>query len=112
MGLLSELSSTTLYLQAIFLIVFGQITRLIRRWYRLRHIPGPTGAGWSSWWQLRGALSGRYHEHLKDAADQFGTFSQRILLNGITYTSKALWFASAPTSFSPQTLSCFVACPP
>jgi hypothetical protein len=74
MGLLSEQSSTTLYLQAILLIVFGQVTRLIRRWYRLRHIPGPTGAGWSSWWQLRGALSGRYHEHLKGAAEQFGTF--------------------------------------
>ncbi|KAI6769571.1 hypothetical protein HG530_004200 [Fusarium avenaceum] len=72
MGLLSEQSSATLYLQAILLIVFGQITLLIRRWYRLRHIPGPTGAGWSSWWQLRGALSGRYHEHLKDAADKFG----------------------------------------
>ncbi|KAM0292219.1 hypothetical protein ACHAO9_003192 [Fusarium lateritium] len=72
MGLLSEQSSATLYLQAIFLIIFGQIARLIRRSYRLRHIPGPARAGWSSWWQLRGALSGRYHEHLKNAADQFG----------------------------------------
>ncbi|SPJ72333.1 related to pisatin demethylase (cytochrome P450) [Fusarium torulosum] len=72
MGLLSEQSSTTLYLQAIFLIVFGQVALLVRRWNRLRHIPGPTGGGWSSWWQLRGALSGRYHEHLKNAADQFG----------------------------------------
>jgi hypothetical protein len=72
MGLLSEQSPTALYLQGIFLLVFVQIVRLIRRWYRLRHIPGPTGAGWSSWWQLRGALSGRYHEDLKNVADQFG----------------------------------------
>ncbi|KAH7256395.1 cytochrome P450 [Fusarium tricinctum] len=72
MGLLSEQSSTTLYLQAILLTIFGQVARLIQRWYRLHHIPGPTGAGWSSWSQLRGALSGRYHEHLKGAAEQFG----------------------------------------
>ncbi|KAH7196656.1 cytochrome P450 [Fusarium flagelliforme] len=57
----------------VFAILFAiHAIRLVQRWNRLRHIPGPNGVGWSSWWQLRGALSGRYHEHLKNASDQFG----------------------------------------
>ena len=59
-------------LQAIVVLFVVQAIRLVQRWHRLRHIPGPKGTGWTSWWQLRGALSGRYHEHLKNASDQFG----------------------------------------
>src|SRR6478735_3128741 len=53
-------------------VVAGLGFRQIRRWYRLRHIPGPSGAGWSVWWQLSGALSGRYHERLGEAAREYG----------------------------------------
>jgi hypothetical protein len=59
-------------LQVIAILFAIHAIRLVQRWNRLRHIPGPDGVGWSSWWQLRGALSGRYHEHLKNASDQFG----------------------------------------
>ncbi|KAF4343210.1 pisatin demethylase (cytochrome P450) [Fusarium beomiforme] len=72
MGFLIDQSLTKIFSQAIALLLLAQVIRLVRRWSRLRHIPGPTGAGWSSCWQCRGALSGRYHEHLKNAADQFG----------------------------------------
>ncbi|KAI8688953.1 hypothetical protein NCS55_00150600 [Fusarium keratoplasticum] len=72
MGLLADLSLTRLCLVAASVVIAGLGTRQFRRWHRLRHIPGPRGAGWSTWWQLSGALSGRYHEHLKQAADQFG----------------------------------------
>ena len=72
MGLLSGQTLTQVCLQVIAILLITQIVRLIQRWYRLRHIPGPKGAAWSTWWQLRGALSGRYHERPKNAADQFG----------------------------------------
>ncbi|KAJ3514671.1 hypothetical protein NM208_g15042 [Fusarium decemcellulare] len=72
MGLLAGLTWARLYLGAFVFLITAIVARQVRRWYRLRHIPGPRGAGWSTWWQLNGALSGRYHEHLKDAADQFG----------------------------------------
>ncbi|UKZ75590.1 hypothetical protein TrVFT333_003278 [Trichoderma virens FT-333] len=54
----------------IFLVAF--VARRIYRWQRLRHIPGPTSAAWTIWWQLSSALSGRYHERLKEAADTYG----------------------------------------
>ncbi|EHK25117.1 uncharacterized protein TRIVIDRAFT_32994 [Trichoderma virens Gv29-8] len=54
----------------IFLVAF--VAHRIYRWQRLRHIPGPTSAAWTIWWQLSSALSGRYHERLKEAADTYG----------------------------------------
>jgi hypothetical protein len=43
-----------------------------RSWYRLRHVPGPFLASVSSAWMVKKALSGRFHEHLRDAAEQYG----------------------------------------
>ncbi|KAM5355339.1 hypothetical protein ACJ41O_001985 [Fusarium nematophilum] len=72
MGLLACLTLTRFYVGIVVGLFAGLVVRQVRRWHRLRHIPGPRLAGWSSWWQLNGALSGVYHEHLKDAADRFG----------------------------------------
>ncbi|KAI1850890.1 hypothetical protein JX265_004916 [Neoarthrinium moseri] len=41
-------------------------------WHRLRHVPGPCSASLSSFWMLRKALSGRFHEHLRDVSDEYG----------------------------------------
>ncbi|KAL7811228.1 cytochrome P450 [Trichoderma aethiopicum] len=63
----------TVNLSTIFLLLlFIFLARRIYLWQRLRHIPGPPGAGWTIWWQLSGAMSGRYHERLKEAADTYG----------------------------------------
>ncbi|KAI0126728.1 cytochrome P450 [Xylariales sp. AK1849] len=43
-----------------------------RSWYRLRHIPGPFLASISIAWMVRRALSGRFHEHLKDVSEKYG----------------------------------------
>jgi hypothetical protein len=67
--LLINLSSICL----VFFFVY--IARSIYLWQRLRHIPGPPSAAWTIWWQLSGAMSGRYHERLKDAADTHGSLS-------------------------------------
>ncbi|KFA48553.1 hypothetical protein S40293_00417, partial [Stachybotrys chartarum IBT 40293] len=58
------------YTGAAILLCLG--IRKIHLWYRLRHIPGPSSAAWSIWWQLSGALGGQYHERLKEAADEYG----------------------------------------
>ncbi|CAM1504386.1 Fc.00g019770.m01.CDS01 [Cosmosporella sp. VM-42] len=65
-------SSTGLVLGAAVALFVTLIVRQVRLWHRLRHIPGPRLAGWSTWWQLREALSGRYHERLKHAAEVHG----------------------------------------
>ena len=69
---LSELPTST-WLQYVCIASLAVIgVRQAQLWYRLRHIPGPRSAGWSLWWQLSGALSGKYHEHLKAATDEYG----------------------------------------
>ncbi|KAL7956776.1 cytochrome P450 [Trichoderma compactum] len=63
----------TIYLSNICLVFLVAIlARRVYCWQRLRHIPGPTSAGWTIWWQLSSALSGRCHERLKRAADTYG----------------------------------------
>ncbi|OAA68396.1 benzoate 4-monooxygenase cytochrome p450 [Niveomyces insectorum RCEF 264] len=41
-------------------------------WNRLRHIPGPPGAGFSKWWMLRNTLGGHLHLATKAACKQYG----------------------------------------
>lgn len=45
-------------------------------WYPLRHIPGPTSAGWSMWWQFRACMGGEYDERLREVADKYGGLIQ------------------------------------
>ena len=47
------------------------ITGLLR-WQRLKHIPGPAGAGWSKWWMLRNTLSGNMHLATTEACKKYG----------------------------------------
>ncbi|KAH6900409.1 cytochrome P450 [Thelonectria olida] len=80
MGLLIRLDSTpslpSLFVGAVLGLIVVAVTRKVRRWSRLRHIPGPKLAAWSTWWQLREALGGRYHESLKEVADTYGPLAR------------------------------------
>lgn len=44
----------------------------IKSWHRLRHIPGPPGAGFSKWWMLRNTLGGNMHLATKAACREYG----------------------------------------
>ncbi|KAH8200594.1 hypothetical protein TruAng_005246 [Truncatella angustata] len=55
---------------AVALITLGAFQ--IRSWYRLRHIPGPLLASVSGAWMVKKALSGRFHEHLRNVSDKYG----------------------------------------
>lgn len=47
-------------------------TSTIKSWHRLRHIPGPPGAGFSKWWMLRNTLGGNMHLATKAACREYG----------------------------------------
>ncbi|KAK5653208.1 hypothetical protein OQA88_9106 [Cercophora sp. LCS_1] len=47
-----------------------------RTWYRLRHIPGPTSAGWSKLWLLKHQLGGRLPKDLADACEKYGSLTR------------------------------------
>ncbi|KAH7027769.1 cytochrome P450 [Microdochium trichocladiopsis] len=54
-------------------LLAGTVIQTLRSWYRLRHVPGPFLASFSSAWMLRRSLSGRFHEHLREVGDTYGT---------------------------------------
>lgn len=74
-----SLSEATLYICVTALVFLA--VRQFWQWHRLRHIPGPTSAGWTKWWQLRSAMGGAYHERLKEAAEKYGTLHLFVLLD-------------------------------
>lgn len=71
-----EIPSTSTLLACVGVgLVIVLAARQIFLWHRLSHIPGPKFAGWSVGWQLYGAMGGRYHEKLREAADTYGKLS-------------------------------------
>ena len=50
----------------------------LRSWYRLRHIPGPFAASVSQLWMVKYALSGRFHERLRDVSEKYGSLTLAI----------------------------------
>src|SRR5437868_2007100 len=69
-------SSTISALVAVFLIY--TIASRFSAWNRLRHIPGPAGAGWSRFWLVRHQLGGRLCFDLKELCDQYGKNSSAV----------------------------------
>lgn len=41
-------------------------------WSRLRHIPGPSGAGWSRFWLVKHQLAGKLPLDVADACEKYG----------------------------------------
>ncbi|ERS98938.1 hypothetical protein HMPREF1624_04131 [Sporothrix schenckii ATCC 58251] len=64
-------TSVGLVLGLTFLAYFAATT--VKTWHRLRHIPGPRGAGFSKWWLLRNTLGGNLHLATKAACRQYGS---------------------------------------
>ncbi|KAK7404120.1 hypothetical protein QQX98_010078 [Neonectria punicea] len=69
---LNSTPSSSLFLAVLLGLIAVAVAHRVQRWSRLRHIPGPRLAGWSTFWQLREALGGRYHESLKEVSDIYG----------------------------------------
>ena len=65
-------STAQLTTTAVLLLLTAWLARSFRSWYRLRHIPGPRLASHSAAWLLRKLLSGRFHEHMREASDHYG----------------------------------------
>ncbi|KAI1125283.1 cytochrome P450 [Nemania abortiva] len=45
-------------------------------WQRLRHIPGPALASVSSLWMVRKSLTGTFHQHLRQVAEDYGPLAR------------------------------------
>ncbi|KAK3347091.1 cytochrome P450 [Lasiosphaeria hispida] len=54
------------------LLSVSWVVGAVRSWNRMRHIPGPALARWSSAWMVRKLSSGRFHEHMCEAMEEYG----------------------------------------
>lgn len=64
-------ASVILYYLLGFLLIIHAIRR-VRGWYRLRHIPGPALAGWTSLWLTRRYLRGTFCQDVPDLVEKYG----------------------------------------
>jgi hypothetical protein len=53
-------------------LVFTNLVHRTIRWRRLRHIPGPPLAGWTSLWLTNSYFRGGFLEHYEELAAKFG----------------------------------------
>lgn len=71
-------STRSLLLPCLAALLFALYVYAFRSWYRLRHVPGPFLASISGAWMVKKALSGRFHEHLKDVSEKYGMSSAPV----------------------------------
>ena len=64
----------------IALVTLGWVVRAVHSWRRLRHVPGPALARWSSLWMVKRLSSGRFHEAMCDVMEEYGEFFYLLLL--------------------------------
>jgi cytochrome P450 len=48
----------------------------IQQYYRLSHIPGPPGTGWSKWWLIGRITSGRTHLDYYEVCEKYGSIAR------------------------------------
>jgi len=62
------------YVLGFVALIFLDFIRRLRRWHRLRHIPGPPLAGWTSFALTKPYLDGTIYEHWKELAEKYGEY--------------------------------------
>jgi len=62
----------TLILCFVGLAVFANVLHRLGRWARLRHVPGPPLAGWTSLWLTRASMQEGYLEHYQSLTEKYG----------------------------------------
>ncbi|KAH6846992.1 pisatin demethylase [Chaetomium sp. MPI-CAGE-AT-0009] len=78
-----------LFLSSLLVATF--VVQRLRRWYRLRHIPGPPLAGFSRWfWLVPTARSGQLPERMRQVESKYGRLA-RVGPNTLLTSDWELW---------------------
>lgn len=68
----ASISPSALLTPAVAVCVAYLLVSRIRQYFRLRHIPGPPGAGFSKWWLIGRITSGRTHLDYFEVCEKYG----------------------------------------
>jgi hypothetical protein len=69
-------SKTTIISASVAALVAWFILSSLRQYFRLRHIPGPPGAGLSKWWLIGRITSGRTHLDYYEVCEKYGPIAR------------------------------------
>ncbi|KAB5554850.1 pisatin demethylase [Coniochaeta sp. 2T2.1] len=69
-------SKTTLFSASVVVLLLYLLLSSIRQYYRLSHIPGPPGAGFSKWWLIGRITSGRTHLDYYEVCEEYGPIAR------------------------------------
>lgn len=69
---IASLPTPALILSFVGLLLFADVVRRVARWGRLRHIPGPPLAGWTSLWLTRAYFQEGYLENYQGLTNKYG----------------------------------------
>lgn len=86
------------------LLVFF-IVDTLRAWYRLCHVPGPFGAGFTRLWLFRGSMRAQQPMEIQAAIEKYGR-DNKSLRWVHTKWLQDLWCALDPTSWRRMTPRC------
>ena len=65
-------SASTLILYLLGFLLLGNTVNGVRRWHRLRHVPGPPLAGWTSLWSTKQLFNGTLFNSVPAMMDKYG----------------------------------------
>ena len=65
-------SKTTVLSASVAALLVYLLLSSIRQYFRLSHIPGPPGAGFSKWWLIGRITSGRTHRDYYEVCEKYG----------------------------------------
>jgi len=69
---LTKDARTTVFSACITALFAYLLVSSIAQYFRLRHIPGPPGAGFSKWWLVGRITSGRTHLDYYEVCEKYG----------------------------------------
>ncbi|KAK0710411.1 cytochrome P450 [Apiosordaria backusii] len=79
--------STPLYLILLLLLLLANLAYRVHRWSKLRHVPGPFLAGWTSLWLTRRFLSYKVYEDMHALTKKYGPVVRvapnKVIINDI-----------------------------
>lgn len=67
----------------LLILILDYVATTMKQYYRLRHIPGPRVAAFSSLWIALGETGGRMYQDLYKVTERYGTPSPNLSISNV-----------------------------